>query len=363
MKKLMITAAALASLCASAATVDELNKIPVKDVTVANAEEVFDAAVVLTNCAKITAMVAQGKISLEDAVHKTVGKKPDTMTLAAFNGAPNATNYTLQAEVCAGYDYAVVDSGVVRSILLRHRFATTEVGKAEVARAYAANKLLGAEIYCSTWNVAYRTAFAQFSDEAYEAAKPLVKTQANSRQASVIWWYCFNRAHDYDSFPAMYDKTLLDLNYDWLLNTTTRPQYKQYMNDMLEAYKARKPSVKNDAKIIRASKVLDKVYENKSTTLAAVDSLSCSKSKLDAALYCNDMDKVLEVLVACDTTLEAKDIEAALGPINALDPDYKPAEVLKALKAVNQRYTLKLYDDRDAWEPVLSKIRAMIDCR
>lgn len=363
MKKLMITAAALASLCASAATIEELNKIPVKDVTVANAEEVFDAAVVVTNCAKITAMVAQGKISLEDAVHKTVGKKPDTMTLAAFNGAPNATNYTLQAEVCAGYDYAVVDSLVVRLILFRHQFVTTEVGKAEVARAYAANKLLGAEIYCSTWDDAYRTAFAQFSDEAYEAAKPLVKTQANSRQASIIWWYCFNRAHDYDSFPAMYDKTLLDLTHPFLLIITTRPQYKQYMNDVLEAYKARKPSVGNDAKIILVSKVLDKVYENKSTTLAAVDSLSCSKSKLGAALYCNDMDKVLEVLVACDTTLEAKDIEATLGPINALDPDYKPAEVLKALKAINQRYTLKLYDDRDAWEPVLSKIRAMIDCR
>ena len=363
MKKLMITAAALTTLCASAATIEELNKIPVKDVTPANAIEVFDAAVATTNNAKITAMVAKGKVSLEDAVHKTMGKKPDVMTLAAFSGAPTVTNQTLVAEVAASFDYATVDTDVARSILTRHGFAITEVGKAEVARAYAANKLLGAEIYCSAWSDAYRTAFAQFSDEAYEAAKPLVKTQANSRQASIIWWYCFNRAHDYDSFPAMYDKTLLDLRYDWLLNKTTRPQYKQYMNDMLEAYKARKPSVKNDANIIRAAKVLDKVYENKSTTLAAVDSLSCSKSKLDAALYCNDMDKVLEVLVACDTTLEAKDIEAALGPINALDPDYKPAEVLKALKAVNQRYTLKLYDDRDAWEPVLSKIRAMIDCR
>ena len=161
----------------------------------------------------------------------------------------------------------------------------------------------------------------------------------------------------------MYNKELIDTNYGWLLNVTIRPQYRSYMNDMLEVYKSKKPTEANDKKILSCSKTLDKATNSKNATLNAIDCLSCTKAKLAAALYCNDLDKVLEVLVACDTSLEAKDIEAALGPINALDPDYKPAEVLKALKAVNQRYTLKLYDDRDAWEPVLSKIRAMIDCR
>lgn len=70
----------IAAMCASsmmfAATTEELNKIPVKDVTPANAAEVFDAAVAVTNLWRIKALVEQNKISLEDAVHKTIDKLP-----------------------------------------------------------------------------------------------------------------------------------------------------------------------------------------------------------------------------------------------------------------------------------------------
>ena len=47
--------------------------------------------------------------------------------------------------------------------------------------------------------------------------------------------------------------------------------------------------------------------------------------------------------------------------LNSFDPDYRPTEVLKALKVINKKYTLKLYDNHDTWEPILSKIRALID--
>ena len=56
-------------------------------------------------------------------------------------------------------------------------------------------------------------------------------------------------------------------------------------------------------------------------------------------------------------------IEEFIKIVVGADIDYKKAEILKALKTVNQRYTLKLYDDRDKWEPVLSKIRALIDTK
>ena len=137
------------------------------------------------------------------------------------------------------------------------------------------------------------------------------------------------------------------------------------MKDQLEVYKATlTPAYKNrDAIFLRTSKQLDIALGSKEATRGMIDYLSTTKSKLNAALYCNDVDKAIEILIACDTTLEAKDIDSAIAAINALDPDYKQAEVLKALKAVNQRYTLKLYDDRDTWEPVLSKLRAMIEIR
>lgn len=364
MKMTTMMAAAALALGASAATVEELNKIPVKDVTPANAIEVFDAAVAVTNLWKIHCMVSQGKVSLEDAVHRTMNKRPLAMCNYAFAGAPTVTNHTLVAEVLSSLDYAALadkDTLAAREIIFRHRFPGTEAGKAEVARAYAENKLFGAEIYCSVWSTVMKEIMTPHDVEAYEEVKSIVKTQANKHQAAILWWFGAS-IKDFDSFQMMYDKSLLDLSFWWLYPNTTRPQYAQLQLDLIEAYKA-SPSKANDSKLLSRCKTVDKACGNKSTTLGAIDFLSNSKAKLDAALYCNNADKLIEVLATCDTSLGAKDIEAALPAVNALDPDYKPAEVLRALKAVNQRYTLKLYDDRDAWEPVLSKIRAMIDCR
>lgn len=128
-------------------------------------------------------------------------------------------------------------------------------------------------------------------------------------------------------------------------------------------WKAVKKSGTRSSELLRVAKTLDRAAGDKTATLSIIDELSSSKQKLYAALYCNSADKLVDVLIACDTSLAAVDINNALAPINSLDPDYRKADVLKALRAVNQRYTLKLYDDRDTWEPVLSKIRAMIDCR
>ena len=245
---------------------------------------------------------------------------------------------------------------------MRHFFHVTEAGQAEVAKMYQANKLFGAEIYCSCYNKLSHDVFAATkAPEAYEAVKHLVKTCECPRMAAVFWWYnAF--AKDYSYFESMYDKSLVSADY--YSCPISRPEYYKLAVDLLEALKAKKPaSSRTDARIISLAKCIDKISGTKTATLNSIDYLSCTKAKLAAALYCNDMDKVLEVLVACDTSLEAKDIEAVIGPINALDPNYKLAEVITALKAVNQRYTLKLYDDRDTWEPVLSKIRAMIDTR
>ena len=360
-----IAAAGAIAFASTAATNEELNKIPTKDVTAANAEEVFDAAVATTNINKITTLVKLGKVSLEDAVHKTMTKKPFKMCLAAFNGAPNTTNYNLQAEALAGLNYADFDNntfGDVKGVVRRHLFQVTEAGQAEVARMYQANKLFGAEIYCSCFSKPIINAFAATkAPEAYEAVKHLVKTCGSPRMAASFWWYS-SFAKDYSYFESMYDKSLIDLGY-WYLYSSARPEYSRLWNDVLEILKNKKPSATCDKMIISFARRIDKTTQIKSATLNSIDHLSCTKAKLAAALYCNDIDKIIEVLVACDTTLDAKGIEAALPAINALDPNYKPAEVMTALKAVNQRYTLKLYDDRDTWEPVLSKIRAMIDVR
>ena len=81
------------------------------------------------------------------------------------------------------------------------------------------------------------------------------------------------------------------------------------------------------------------------------------------ALEINDADKMLDALVASTNGLTPEDITVIIERVVALDADYRVADVVKILKNINAKYTLKLYDDRDTWEPILSKIRALIDIR
>jgi len=82
-----------------------------------------------------------------------------------------------------------------------------------------------------------------------------------------------------------------------------------------------------------------------------------------AARALDDGDKVLDALLVSTDYLTADDINYVIGKIVGFDADYRQADVVRILKNINAKYTLKLYDDRDTWEPILSKVRALIDCR
>ena len=81
------------------------------------------------------------------------------------------------------------------------------------------------------------------------------------------------------------------------------------------------------------------------------------------ALDINDTDKMLDALVASTADLTPEDITTIIEKVVTFDADYRTADVVKILKNINAKYTLKLYDDRDTWEPILSKVRALIDTR
>lgn len=118
----------------------------------------------------------------------------------------------------------------------------------------------------------------------------------------------------------------------------------------------------NERGMIAVAKVQDKVDRNKDATAKLCwPRLENPANKIEVALYLGDTDKLIDTLTAIDDTIDAKTINKAITVINALDPDYRSADVLKALRVINKKYTLKLYDDRDVWEPVLSKVRALID--
>lgn len=365
MKKLMTTTVAVIAFCASAATIEQLNAIQLEDITAANAAKVLDAAIATTNTTKITKMVKLDKVSVEDAVHKTMTMKPFSMCRAAFDGS-TVTNHALQAEALAQLDYTKLelnDFMHARYILLMNQFYATEAGRAEAARIANANVIYGAMVYCTAYTCKYIEAFKDIAPEMYAKAKPLVKSSGNQLFMAIMIQYGFGIAHDYDGFAEIYNKDLLSTTYWWANVMTSMLQYRQYMKDQLAMWKAVKPSSRGDDQLLRIAKIIDRTAGDKTATLSIIDQLSTSKQKLHAALYCNNEDKLIDTLIACDMSLTAVDINAAIAPLNSLDPDYRKADVLKALRAVNQRYTLKLYDDRDTWEPVLSKIRAMIDCR
>jgi len=90
---------------------------------------------------------------------------------------------------------------------------------------------------------------------------------------------------------------------------------------------------------------------------------TCSvKAKL--ALVCKDSEALLDALATVQpTSFTAAELNQVILVINGKPTTWRAADVLAALKNINSMYTLKLYDDRDTWEPVLSKVRAMLDVR
>ena len=118
---------------------------------------------------------------------------------------------------------------------------------------------------------------------------------------------------------------------------------------------------KNDFQLTTVALAQDKTDGNKNTTESIYSKLTGIKAKLDTALYLGDNDKLIDILMTIDNSIAPELIEKVVAQINTFDPDYRAADVLKALRVINKKYTLKLYDDRDTWEPILSKVRALID--
>lgn len=122
--------------------------------------------------------------------------------------------------------------------------------------------------------------------------------------------------------------------------------------------------VGNVKRRIEAAKILDRNAKNKDASKAVfsfVAKNSTWSQTADFALYIGDADIILDTFVKIDTTATAAQIDAIIPIFNSFDAGYRSADLATALKNINKKYTLKLYDDRDTWEPILSKIRAMID--
>ena len=81
----------------------------------------------------------------------------------------------------------------------------------------------------------------------------------------------------------------------------------------------------------------------------------------DFALYIGDKDKIINTFKNIGLTATPAQLNGFIESANALDVGYRTDEVKSILATINKKYTLKLYDDRDTWEPILSKVRALME--
>ena len=162
---------------------------------------------------------------------------------------------------------------------------------------------------------------------------------------------------------------LLD-NIKWFVNFADSKRYCPFLTNYSKNFEPTLSALrkqylasyaKNDFQLTTVALAQDKIDGTKEATKSIYSKLKDTSVKLDTALYLNDNDKLIDILMIIDNSIAPEKIEKAIVIINTFDPDFRAADVLKALRVINKKYTLKLYDDRDTWEPILSKVRALID--
>lgn len=372
-----LAAGAFMSVAVFAATTKMPANTPWNDINKDNAEAVVDACIAEGDFHKVRNIVAYKKcITIETAADKFIAAKVPLMeqfNLIRHTFSLTVTNFEARAKIIAALDFNEIktddDKLAVLSILAYpdpavNGLFNTPDGMALVKKVFATDKMLGAAV--ATRAAFCRTATTEakaYAAETFEAAKDIETTSGSllCRLLSYAYYY----VEDGDKYVAKrYRKDMFTPVYYWMFPCSSKPVLHQAMVDMFAYVKeSMKAGDWKDGLLKQYATVLDNAAGTKEASLSTIEFLSDSSKKLAIAYDCNDVDKVIEILVKCDTSLKPNQIKAALGMLNALDPDYKTADVVKALKALNQRYTLKLYNDRDNWEPVLSMVRAMIECR
>lgn len=390
MKKIIVAVAAAALF--SAAFADEaFDKLvstantPKTQLTSANATEVFDAAIATTNITAIKNLVGLKLVSFADVFAKTKGK-----FAFAYAQAQIAQVHATEAERADAFNDAIdlfiaeqpeFQAKMLYALCMYSVYDYKNGGfmtkTAPDAVAAACEKLAKSSAQykeAAIANVIYCWGFKNYSNVSELAAaykdsvvSALLRDFLKVKRSTIldVAQYCKN-TKDYDNAK----KLIADPNAfgdTGMLKAESVPFLNQQNKELDPVISAvRKQFIaemsENEKAIISLAVVQDKVDGNKETTATlAWPRLKNPANKIEVALYLNDVDKVIDTLIAVDNTLDADSINSAITVINALDPDYRAADVLKALRVVNKKYTLKLYDDRDTWEPALSKVRALID--
>ena len=381
---------AVAGALATAAFADEafdnlikLAKTPKEQITAANAAQILDAAVVVTNNNALVNIADAKAMTFSDILAKAKGQ-PGFFSALLYIGR----TYGNEADWEAGFQNAV-DTWLTLDAETQWRWCTlcfanwccidhktkkympAPVVEAAIAKVLASDSTLKANAVAQMLYIFGRTYYKDRLESLCEQNFELVKNSILNDQFHACFQvfdfanYVISTRKDYVLVAQLFN------NIKWFepygASTKTRcpclaavnKNYEPTLSGLRKQYLA--SVAKNDFQLTTVALAQDKTDGNKKTTESIYSKLTGLTSKLDTALYLGDNDKLVDVLMTIDNSIAPELIEKAVAQINTFDPDYRAADVLKALRVINKKYTLKLYDDRDTWEPILSKVRALID--
>lgn len=388
MKKLMIAACAMATMLGSAATYEEnleLSRTPIDKITAANVEAVCNAAVAVTNGHKVIECCDKKLITFEQVEAFLGNGNPAFAWCLAYN-AITSSNETLRASTYSKLEdlaLASADHDYRASSCLTWLGCKCGYSKARLASAKklvaAGKKVHAIRVLLGNlpWSVYRGTANDEFDAEYVSYMKEIYPTLAEAWIASeedyakTCQWasgldvvdYAVHQAslaRDFDTLDVFAPKVVkfITARKDrdlWSKSTRKESFFKKCRDATLSS------KINTIGYRLEVARVADKVEGDKKATLSIYPEIVDGKTKVEVALYLDDIDKLIDALKVVGDDLDAKTVESVIAPLNNVNAGYRTDDLRLALMNVNKKYTLKLYDDRDTWEPILSKIRAMID--
>lgn len=384
-KTIIIATAVGSCLCGTAATFETIENTaatPINQVTQANVESVVDACVATTNFNKIAECRDNGLISFDAVAEKIAGKPEFAMSL--YYNACASKNASLQ-EKCFESNYKLFKAAEKPSATLKiatynsflnfptvctpaNRKAVTKE-LISLGRPADAIRIALGFVPVSAFGVhpdkeyagysAFCAEVAETFASAWIAVEPTV--YSNGRLVNIwddgadiyVYYRRFNRSKC-APFASKISKYAEDGQLFGFMREDSQPGIAA-RKALLESKFA------TENMKVETAKIADKFAKNKSASEKLYSEIKDAKLKVELAIYLGDVDKIIDMLKIVSDKLDAKTVESVIAPLNAVDAGYRTADLRLALMNINKKYTIKLYEDRDTWEPILSKIRAMID--
>lgn len=389
MKKLITTTCAIATMLGSAATYKEnleLASTPIDQITAANVEAVCNAAVAVTNSDKVIQCRDKKLITFEQVEALLGNGNPAFMrnltcnAVASSNETIRASTYRKLEELAlasADHDYKASSHLwylAARCNYTKERLASAKKLVAAGKKIHAIRVLLDSlpkTVWRGMPNDEFNTEYVSYMKEVYPTlAEAWITTEEDYSKTDPwssgldIVHYAIIRAEimqDFGSLDVFSPKVVKSLTATkdsciwWLTLSRKEPFFKKCRDAAISS------TLNTVGFRLKIARVADKIEGNKKATLSVYPDIVDAKTRIETAIYLDDVDKLIDVLKVVGDDLDAKTVESIIAPLNGVNAGYRTDDLRLALANVNKKYTIKLYDDRDTWEPILSKIRAMMD--